>query len=299
MNSHGFPRKLKKSKHAGVFFFNSSATHHTDTTTKMRAVLNNSKLLQQLVESVKELVTDFNIEVSPGGWNIQCMDSSHVALLGVNLRAEGFDEYECDRSHTIGVNIISLSKVLKSANADKSVEVVYKGEGADRLGFKLTTHDSDREIEYQIKLLEIESDILGIPDTEYAVVVSMTSKEFRNIVDELSVHADTVRVDAAKAEVVFSVDGDIGSGKMTVKPRDDTYLTIDEPVGVSLSIKYLKHFVKASAISERVEINITASHPLLVRYDIKNKKMGDAEDEDLGSVCFYLAPKLDQDDAHA
>lgn len=47
--------------------------------------------------------------------NPQAMDSSHVALTALLLRAEGFAHYRCDRNVSLGLNLVNVSKVLKCA----------------------------------------------------------------------------------------------------------------------------------------------------------------------------------------
>jgi proliferating cell nuclear antigen len=49
------------------------------------------------------------------------MDNSHVALVAVKLDADGFDLYRCDRPMPLGVNLGSLTKVLKCAKDDDMV----------------------------------------------------------------------------------------------------------------------------------------------------------------------------------
>ena len=61
-------------------------------------------ILKKLLESFKDLVTEGNLDCSSTGISLQAMDSSHVSLVDVNLRAEGFDPYRCDRNLTLGVN---------------------------------------------------------------------------------------------------------------------------------------------------------------------------------------------------
>ena len=46
--------------------------------------------------------------------------------------------------------------------------------------------DSDCIADYNIKLLEIDSDTLGIPETEYEPRITMASSEFARIVRDLS-----------------------------------------------------------------------------------------------------------------
>ena len=47
------------------------------------AKLTEGHTLKKIVEAIKDLVTDVNLDVSPQGISLQAMDSSHVAL--VNL----------------------------------------------------------------------------------------------------------------------------------------------------------------------------------------------------------------------
>jgi len=78
-------------------------------------------LLKKLIESIKELVTDINLDITGAGISLQAMDSSHVALVTLSLTAEGFEEYRCDKQMTLGLNIINLSKIMKCAGNDDSI----------------------------------------------------------------------------------------------------------------------------------------------------------------------------------
>ena len=60
------------------------------------------------------------------------MDNSHVALVAVKLEASGFKRYRCDRSIPLGVNLGSLTKVLKCAK-DDDILTLKAGDDADIL----------------------------------------------------------------------------------------------------------------------------------------------------------------------
>ncbi|KAK0518946.1 proliferating cell nuclear antigen [Tilletia horrida] len=49
---------------------------------------------------------------------LQAMDNSHVALTAIELRAEGFQPYRCDRPMSIGVSLANLTKVVKTGIND-------------------------------------------------------------------------------------------------------------------------------------------------------------------------------------
>lgn len=77
--------------------------------------------MRVLSTAIKDLVTDGNWECDEEGMRLQAMDNSHVALVAVNLKSEGFKDYRCDRPITLGVNMASLTKVLKCAKDDDEI----------------------------------------------------------------------------------------------------------------------------------------------------------------------------------
>ena len=62
---------------------------------------------------LQDLCKDVNFDCSEKGIEVQCMDSSHVALVSLLLRECAFSEFKCDRAVSLGMNIDSLTKILK------------------------------------------------------------------------------------------------------------------------------------------------------------------------------------------
>jgi len=93
------------------------------------ARLGQASLLKKILESLKDLVTDANFDCSPTGVALQAMDSSHVSLVSMLLQQEGFEKYRCDRGIQLGINLNSMSKILKCAGNDDSVTIKSKEEG--------------------------------------------------------------------------------------------------------------------------------------------------------------------------
>jgi proliferating cell nuclear antigen len=89
--------------------------------TVFEAKLVQGSLLKKIVESIRELVTDANVDCSETGISMQAMDSSHVSLVTLNLRNDGFDHFRCDRNLSLGLNLGNLSKILKCAGNDDSI----------------------------------------------------------------------------------------------------------------------------------------------------------------------------------
>ena len=69
------------------------------------------------------------------------MDNSHVALVSVKLHSDGFALYRCDRPIPLGVNLGSLTKVLKCAKDDDKCTLKATDDG-DVLSLKYEAHST-------------------------------------------------------------------------------------------------------------------------------------------------------------
>lgn len=66
-------------------------------------------ILKKVLEALKDLITEACWDVSSSGISLQSMDSSHVSLVQLTLRQDGFDSYRCDRNLAMGVNLSRYS----------------------------------------------------------------------------------------------------------------------------------------------------------------------------------------------
>ena len=86
--------------------------------------------------------------------------------------------------------------------------------------FSFLCTDSDRIAEYDMKLMDIDSDTLGIPDTEYDARVTMPSSEFTRIVRDLSQLGESVRIEVSKEGVRFASEGEAANGSVLLKQAE-------------------------------------------------------------------------------
>eukprot|EP01104_Vermistella_antarctica_P016318 TRINITY_DN553_c0_g1_i1.p2 TRINITY_DN553_c0_g1~~TRINITY_DN553_c0_g1_i1.p2 ORF type:complete len:261 (-),score=80.06 TRINITY_DN553_c0_g1_i1:1382-2164(-) len=256
------------------------------------ARLGQASLLKKILESIKDLVTDANFECSSAGISLQAMDSSHVSLVALLLRADGFEHYRCDRNVTLGINLGAMAKVLKCAGNDDTVTIKAEDSG-DVVNFMFESPKQDKISDFQLKLIDIDSETLGIPPTEYDAAITIPSGEFQRICRDLTILGDTVLIGAEKEGVKFSVQGDIGSGNIHCRPpaaadeKDDEAVSIDlrEPVRLTFALRYLNFFTKATPLSQTTRLSMSNAVPLVVEYLIA----------DMGYVRYYLAPKIEDE----
>lgn len=248
-------------------------------------------LLKKIIEAIRELVTDANLELSEVGIALQAMDSSHVSLCALMMKSEGFDHYRCDKSMSIGVNTPNLAKILKCAGNDDLVTLKSE-EGKDNLDMIFESPNGERLSNFELKLMDIDSEHLGIPETDYKCTVRMPAAEFQRIIRDLGVLGDTCAIACTKEGVRFSASGDLGTGKILLKansnvekPDEAVVIDMQEPVDLNFAIRYLNLFTKATALGPTVTLSLSPDVPIVVEYPIEN----------MGYIRYYLAPKIDEE----
>ncbi|KAL2548736.1 Proliferating cell nuclear antigen large form [Forsythia ovata] len=249
-------------------------------------------LLKKVLESLKDLVNDANFDCSATGFSLQAMDSSHVALVTLLLRSEGFEHYRCDRNITMGMNMGNMAKMLKCAGNDDII-TIKADDGTDTVTFMFESPSQDKIADFEMKLMDIDSEHLGIPETEYEAIVRMPSAEFARICKDLSTIGDTVAISVTKEGVGFSTRGDIGTANTVCRqntsvdnPENATVIEMEQSVTQTFALRYMNSFAKATPLANRVTISMSSELPLVVEYKIA----------EMGYLRFYLAPKIEEEE---
>ncbi|XP_071551328.1 proliferating cell nuclear antigen [Panulirus ornatus] len=249
-------------------------------------------LLKKVLDAIKDLLNEASWDCADSGIQLQAMDNAHVSLVSVNLRAEGFDKYRCDRNLIMGMDLTSMSKILKCASNDDII-TMKAHDNADTVTFTFESPNQEKVSDYEMKLMNLDQEHLGIPETDYACVVKMPSGEFARICRDLSQFGETIKITCSKEGVKFSAAGDIGTANIKLaqtssvdKEEEAVVIEMQEPTTLTFACRYLNMFTKATPLSPQVSLSMAPDVPLVVEYNI----------EDIGQIQYFLAPKIDDSD---
>jgi len=250
-------------------------------------------LLKKVLESLKDLLNEATWDCADSGIQLQAMDNSHVSLVSVSLRADGFDKFRCDRQLSMGMNLSSMSKILRCAANDDIITIKAQDQ-ADMVTFMFESPNQEKVSDYEMKLMNLDQEHLGIPETDYASVIKMPSAEFQRVIKDLSQFGESVIISCTKEGVKFSAAGDIGVGNIKLaqtanvdKEEEAVTIEMQEPVTLTFACRYLNMFTKATCLAPVVTLSMSPEVPLVVEY-----KIGD-----IGHVRYYLAPKIEDEDS--
>jgi len=262
--------------------------------TKMfEARLVQGSLLKKVLEAIKDLLNEASWDCADTGIQLQAMDNSHVSLVSLNLRAEGFDKYRCDRNLIMGMNLTSMSKILKCA-ANDDIITMKAQDSADTVTFMFESPNQEKVSDYEMKLMNLDQEHLGIPETDYSCVIKMPSGEFARVCRDLSQFGESIVIACTKEGVKFSAAGDIGTANIKLaqtssvdKEEEAVVVDMQEPVTLTFACRYLNMFTKASPLSPQVSLSMSPDVPLVVEYAIG----------DIGHIRYFLAPKIEDEDS--
>ena len=241
----------------------------------MECILEEGVLFKHIVDAIKDLSHEANLDFTEKGLCVQSMDSAHISLCSMLMRTGLFKKFQCPEPISLGINLRTLAMVLNGIHG----ELRMKSDG-NKLQLRVVKLDGIAD--YTLNLMDIDCENLGLPDTEYQCTCILPSNTFGKVVKDLHNFSDTCSL-KINQDLCLSVAGDLGN--VSWKSGDDCKCSIlSEIDAIVLSVRYLCFFSKASSISNKVIISVSQDMPICLTYPIK----------DQGYLRFYLAPKMNE-----
>lgn len=242
--------------------------------------------IRLLIESLKEITADVNLEFSSSGIKMISMDQrkndkESLAIVHLTLDADKFEEYYCDGSFCIGVSLISIFKILKTAkNSDIIIMNVDK---EDKTRFNITVKNSQKKISIEnvIKTLDIDSYQIVIPNIDFDNVINIPSSDFQMYIRDLSICSNVVSIQTKDNKLIMETVGDFASKRIIIEESSEgVKLSKNSCSSNKFNLKYMLLFTKGTNLCTNIELYLKNDFPLVIVYNVAN----------LGRVKFCLAP---------
>ena len=241
----------------------------------MLVQLENPGALTKIVEIISELVMEVRIKVDNEGLNITAMDPANVAMVKFLLPKSSFTRFETD-SETLGVNLDSLKKILKRSGSNSSL-LMEKRENI------LHIQIQDRiKRNFDLSLIDIDSEEKDIPNLEFSSSVELDSKDFIDSIEDCGVVSDACSFIISDGRFMIEAKG-LNSARSEFSSDEATIQA--ENCKSRYSLEYLQKFIKASKLFDKTQLKFANDHPLIIR--LRN---------DFMEISFLLAPRVETDD---
>lgn len=176
-----------------------------------------ANIIRTLSEALKEVLTDINIEFKPSGIKITSIDPSHIAFVHLKLYAEQFEQFYCGRDEfTIGLNMLSLFKLLKSIGNNDTLTLYIKKNHTNHLGILIKNRERSLKNDIQLGLLDLNEPIVNVPEVVFDSVITMPCTDFQKYCRDLSLISENVQISSKGNAFLMESNGDFAKQKIMI-----------------------------------------------------------------------------------
>ena len=115
-----------------------------------------SSIFRIMIEALKEILPDSNIEFNSSGMRIITMDLSHTVLVHLRLDGSQFEHYHCPEKMVVGVNMLNLFKLVKTMNNNETLTLYIAKADPSRLGICIENGEKNTVTNFKLNLLDLE-----------------------------------------------------------------------------------------------------------------------------------------------
>jgi proliferating cell nuclear antigen len=236
-----------------------------------------AKHFKTLIETLKELLIDTNIQWDKDGMRIVDLDNTRVVMIHLKLHASKFEDYVCTERVVTGVNLGNLNKLMKTVDNSDTLTFYLDKADSNRMAIRVENEEKKTHTEYKLNLLEIELTPLNIDAVPVEVCGILNSAEFSQIVKKMSTLSERVEIQCTDNKLVLKRVGDVISQETIIsnieRPVDAPVVDPSEIIQGVFSLKYLVFFCKCQSFSENMELFMKNNYPLILQY--KNNTLGE------------------------
>lgn len=240
-----------------------------------------------LIESVKELLPDCNIEFSPSGIKILSMDPTHTVLVHIQLDADNFEHYYCPERKLLGVSMINLFKLIKGITTHDTLCLFTEKEYPNHLGIHIENSTKNSSTIFKLNLMDLSEEALQVPPASFPSVVTIRSTEFQKLMRDMSAISDVLEIQTIEGEIILSAVGDFASQRTVLGESKSNGITVSHSsdkhdiVQGFFSLKHLLLFCRCTSLCSSMRIFLRNSYPAVLQYYVGS----------IGVIKLCLAPK--------
>jgi len=266
-----------------------------------------------LFQHIPKFTDHMNLMFEKERFYMQSINSSHVVILEIVLPASWFDVYEVGATNNvIGVSASLFYKVLKKREKSQKIYISIEGTGTDKLNIQLLAQTENKTIfdkEFELPLIDLDTELLSIPDIDHQAEFSLESDTFSTLVSQLRDFGETLEIDCSEEKIELCACSSENGKMMTNIPIADlSEFAIEEgeKIHADFALKYLHEICSYQKLVKKIEVKLSKDFPMMILFRLLPKTIEDSSiesesdaDPDSASsnivepkMVFYLAPKM-------
>ena len=252
----------------------------------LKTVQTNS--IKNLFESLKEILTDVNIEFSKQGMKIISMDSpTQTILVHLRLEHDKFEYYYCKEKIVIGLNLPNFFKIIRTITNNDTLSLYIKQDNQNLIGIKIENSEKNYITNYFLNLIEVDERSIQIEPPKFESILTMPSNDFNKVCRDMLNISDTIEIKSIGSQIIFSCKGDFAEQETVMGETTNGLYYVQSSPDVNIiqgyyNLKHLVLFAKCTNMCNSLTIYLKNSYPLVIEFAVGS----------LGELKLALAPKI-------
>lgn len=245
-----------------------------------------SSIIRILVEALKEILPDTNIEFNPTGMRIITMDLSHTVLVHLRLDGSQFEHYHCPEKIVVGINMLNLFKLVKTMNNNETLALYITQSDPSRLGIRIENGEKNTVTNFKLNLLDLDEEVIEVPPAQFSSVINIPSSDFQKICRDMSSLSNLIEIKSVDDQLMFTCKGDFAQQETIMGENTNGISYVEKQNSYDIiqgvfSLKHLVLFTKCTNLCNGIQMFLENDYPLIISYQVGS----------LGEIKFCLAPK--------
>jgi proliferating cell nuclear antigen len=248
-----------------------------------------SGAFRTLIEALKEILTEANLEFDSQGIKVMAVDETHTVLVYLRLHSDRFETYYCPAKHVLGVNMIYFFKLIKTMGNNDNLTLYLPASNPNKLGIRMENSEKSTVTNYFLKLFDTDVEDIQIPSLNFTSIIHMPSLDLQKICRDMNALGEKldVEITSSGSDLIFKCMGDFAEQETIISENDNSNMKVHKSAGsvaeIVQGIFQLKHlvlFTKCTSLCPSIELYLKNDFPLILRYTVAN----------LGEIKLVLAP---------
>ena len=258
-----------------------------------------AKAFTALFQNMKLFCEHINLMFDSTRLYAQGMDSSHISIFELIIPSTWFDQYEQDSSCVLGISTQLFFRILNTREEGQQINIRFDESTSDKLFLHFESKTASFDKHFELPLIELESDMMDIPNTDYQAEFSLASSNFSNIIGQLRQFGADLHILCNENELRLTAKSNESGNMSVVIPIDDLSLFAineGETINMSFSLAHLYNICSFHKVSDSINIKISENYPLKTTYLLEHVTGDDEDVETKARIVVFLAPRVSDEE---
>ena len=245
--------------------------------------------IKYLSELLRDLLTEGNLECNEDGIKLLSVDPTRTVLVHLKLFGSKFEEYKCDDSMVLGLNLEDFFKIIKNMENTDTLRLFVEKEDENVIGIERYNKEENITNTIYLSLMDIPVYDRNIPPAKFDSVITISSSRFQKICREISQFSEKIEITSVGNQLYCKGYNSNVKQVINAKPaatgvKFETNENPEQIVQGIFDLKHLVQFSKCANLNGTLRIHFKNNFPLVIQCDVA----------DLGTIKLCLAPQNEE-----